>query len=100
MDMTYDEFIALGAPELPIGYTYRFTPLDELYLPFGTHVTVEIVGEYPSLFLRRKKYLSVASYTFDSTRCSYVEAAAGVFEIWEREKKALEKIMSGVLERE
>ena len=94
--MTYDEFIALGAPELPIGYTYRFTPLDDLY---GTHVRVEIVMEYPSLFLRRKKYLSVASYTFDSTRCSYVEAAAEVFEIWEREKKALEKIMSGVLER-
>ena len=94
--MTYDEFIALGAPELPIGYTYRFTPLDDLY---GTHVKVEIVGEYPSLFLRRKKYLAVASYTFDSTRCSYVEAASGVFEIWEREKKAMEKIMSGVLER-
>lgn len=99
--MTYDEFIALGAPELPIGYTYRFTPLDDLYLPFGTHVMVEIVMEYyPSLFSRRKKYQAVASYTFDLTRCSYVEAASGVFEIWERAKKAQEKIISGVLERE
>ena len=93
--MTYDEFVALGAPELPIGYTYRFTPLDDLY----DTQTVEIVMEYPSLFLRRKKYQAVASYTFDSTRCSYVEAATGVFEIWEKAKKALEEIMSGVLER-
>lgn len=98
--MTYDEFIVLGAPTLPIGYTYRFIPLDDLYLPFGTHVTVEIVMEYPSLFLRRKKYQAVASYTFDLARCSYVEAASGVFETWERVKKAQEKIMSGVLERE
>ena len=93
--MTYDEFVASGAPELPIGYTYRFTPLDDLY----ETQTVEIVMEYPSLFLRRKKYQAVASYTFDSTRCSYVEAATGVFEIWEKAKKALEEIMSGVLER-
>ena len=94
--MTYDEFVALGAPELPIGYTYRFTPLDDLY---GTHVKVDIVGEYPSLFLRRKKYQAVASYTFDSTWRSYVEAATEVLEIWERAEKAQEKIMSGVLER-
>lgn len=97
--MTYDEFVALGAPELPIGYTYRFTPLDDPYMHFGTHVTVEIVMEYPSLFLRRKKYQAVASYTFDSTRYSYVEAATEVFEIWERAKKAQEETMSGVLER-
>ena len=94
--MTYDEFVASGAPELPIGYTYRFTPLDDLY---GTHVRVEIVMEYPSLFLRRKKYQAVASYTFDSAWRSYVEAATEVFGIWERAKKALEEIMSGVLER-
>ena len=93
--MTYDEFVALGAPELPIGYTYRFTPLDDLY----ETQTVEIVMEYPSLFLRRKKYQAVASYTFDSTWRSYVEAATEVLEIWERAEKAREEMMSGVLER-
>lgn len=91
--MTYDEFVALGAPELPIGYTYRFT-----YAGNG-YGRLEIVEEHTTLFLHRTKYVPVASRYYNIGVFTRVNSAVILYEEWQREIRARENTDLGVLER-
>ena len=92
-DMTYDEFIALGAPELPIGYTYRLT------YEGNKNARLEIVEEYPTFFLGRTKYRSIISRVFNINMSSAAYIALGLYDSWQREVSALQQSSIGVMER-
>ena len=91
--MTYDEFIALGAPKLPIGYTYRLTYAG------GGYSKLEIVEEYPTFFFGRIKYLTIISRIYDTKMWTTVNIAVSIYEDWQREVRAREQSSIGVMER-
>lgn len=93
MGMTYDEFTALGAPKLPIGYTYRLTYVGDGYS------RLEIVEKYTTFFFRKTKYLPVISRVYSVRMWSAVDIVVSLYEDWQREVRAREQSNIGVMER-
>ena len=93
MDMTYDEFVALGAPKLPIGYTYRLT-----YEGNG-YSRLEIVEEYTTFFFGKTKYRPIISRVYNVRLWSTVVIAVILYEEWQREVHAREQSNIRVMER-
>lgn len=91
--MTYDEFIASGAPELPIGYTYRLT------YEGNKNARLEIVEEYPTFFLGRIKYMTIISRVYNTSMWTTANIAVSLYRDWQREVRAREQSSIGVMER-
>lgn len=91
--MTYDEFVALGAPELPIGYTYRLTYAGDGY------AILEIVEEYTSFFFGKTKYRPITSCGYNTKMWTPANVAVNLYRDWQREVHAREQSDIGVMER-
>ena len=92
-DMTDDEFVALGAPKLPIGYTYRLTYAGDGYS------RLEIVEEYVTFFFRKTKYRPIISRVYNTNMWTTANVAVSLYEDWKREVRAREQSSIGVMER-
>ena len=92
-DMTYDEFVALGAPKLPIGYTYRLT-----YVGDGYSI-LEIVEKYTTFFFGKTKYLPIISCGYNTNMWTPANVAVSLYKDWQREVRAREQSNIRVMER-